>query len=198
MQHTSGSYITGKQLIVNAQIRRVIGVMGFLVLTTAGAFIYIRLPYTPVPITLQTFFVLLSAAFLRKTDAVFTQGLYLGLGAAGLPIFSISQGGLLKLFGPTGGYIVGFVFSVFVVSYLLDYYRKKNSLKFVSTVFFLSLGNCTIYLFGGLWLYLFMHLTVVEVFILGVVPFVFADILKVIFAASIYNLASANIRDMFK
>lgn len=198
MQHTLGSYITGKQLIVNEQIRRVVGIIGFLVLTTAGAFLYIRLPYTPVPITLQTFFVLLSAVFLRKTDAVFTQGLYLGLGAAGLPIFSVSQGGLLKLFGPTGGYIVGFVFAVFVVSYLLDYYRQRNGLKFVSIIFSLSLGNCTIYLFGGIWLYLFMHLTVVEVFILGVIPFVFADILKVIFAASIYSLAGLKIRNMFK
>ncbi len=198
MQQTLAWHLKEKEIIKNKAVIRIIGISCFFVLTAVGAFVYIPLPYTPVPITLQTFFVLLTAMFLRKKDGLLSQSLYVGFGALGLPIFSAAQGGLLKLFGPTGGYIFGFVFSVIVISSLLDYYYRQGRLTFLTTVFTLSCGIVSIYLFGGLWLSFYLHFSPIEVFMLGIAPFVLGDILKVIFAAYIYTKVDTRFKYIFK
>lgn len=194
MQKSVVWHLTEKELFVNNTIKSMVGILSFLILTSVGAFVYIPLVYTPVPVTLQTFFVLLSAAFLKKRDALLTQGLYAGLGTIGLPIFSAGQGGLLKLFGPTGGYIFGFIIAVLVVSTILDFYRQKERLVFLSIVLAMSCGILTIYFFGALWLFLFMHFSLTRALILGVVPFIFGDILKVVSAAYFYQQLKARPR----
>ncbi|RKY37567.1 MAG: biotin transporter BioY [Candidatus Omnitrophota bacterium] len=187
MQWISLKSLFKEELIINKAVIRTIGILVFLWCMAFGAFVYLPLPWTPVPITLQTFFVLLCAVFLRKSDALLTQGLYLGLGAAGLPLFSGAQGGILRLFGPTGGYIIGFSIACVFVRLLLDYCSSKQKTGFVTIFSVMCCGIAVIYLFGILGLIAFTHLSFPKVIIFGVIPFIAGDILKAGAAALVYR-----------
>ena len=114
----------------------------FAVLTAAGA--QIELPNQPVPFTLQTFFVFLAGAILGKRGAAMSMGLYLILGASGLPVFSSGSFGLAKLVGPTGGYLLSFPVAAFAVGYLTrlrsEYWWMLLSM-FVGSFIIFSLGT---------------------------------------------------------
>ncbi|MBI4845930.1 MAG: biotin transporter BioY [Candidatus Omnitrophica bacterium] len=198
MQKSIVGVIARKELIINHELLRAIGIVFFLILTITGAFIYLPLPFTPVPITLQTFCVLLSAAFLKKNDGILSQVIYIGLGAIGLPVFSLAQGGLAKLFGPTGGYILGFVFSAFVLARALEYYRVKTELSFFRVLTAMSLSVAVIYLCGGIWLSFFMKYSFSQVVMLGVMPFIPGETIKVAAAAAIYAKSNSRARYLFQ
>ena len=172
MQNVLRHYIFEKEIIKSVLFIRIIGILTFLFLISLGAFIYFPLPFTPVPITMQTLFVLLCGAFLNKKDGVMAQTIYLGLGAAGVPIFSLAQGGLLKLFGPTGGYLIGFVLATIVIANSMKFFEEKGELSFVHVLFVMSLGILSIYFCGALWLGLFLKFSLKNVFILGILPFI--------------------------
>ncbi len=95
----------------------------FTALTAVGAFISI--PIGPVPITLQSFFVLLSGIILGSKKAMFSQITYLLLGLIGFPIFSGFSGGLQHIFKPSFGFIIGYVAAAYVTGKLTE---KKNGL----------------------------------------------------------------------
>ena len=95
----------------------VLRILLFAALSAVGA--QISIPHQPVPYTLQTFFVLLSGAYLGKRDGAISQTLYLLVGAAGAPVFSGWGFGLARLIGPTGGYLLSFPVASFVVGYLI-------------------------------------------------------------------------------
>ena len=133
---------------------------------------------------------------LRKKDALLTQSLYLGLGAAGLPLFTGLQGGMLKLLGPTGGYIVGFILSAVIVSRIIENSKADNN--FLNSIMAMSLGIVTIYAAGVLWLCFYLNISWMKAFFMGAVPFIAADIIKVIIAAAIYTCAGKRIRTIFK
>ncbi|MCX5726738.1 MAG: biotin transporter BioY, partial [Candidatus Saganbacteria bacterium] len=84
-----------KEIVVSPVACGVIGVFGFIILTAAGAFVRIPLPFTPVPLTLQTFFVLLAGAVLGRKLGLLSQAGYVILGMLGLPIFAGAAGGAL-------------------------------------------------------------------------------------------------------
>ena len=90
-----------KEVILDKTLCRVMGVLTFVILTSLGAFVRIPLPFSPVPITLQTFFVLLSGALLGSNLGTISQLSYLLLGASGLPVFTGAGSGLFYLLGPT-------------------------------------------------------------------------------------------------
>ncbi len=198
MQKQLSWYVLKKDILTDAITRRGVGILAFLMLTIAGAFLYIPLPVTPVPITLQTFFVLLCAAFLNRKDGFFTQGTYVGLGAMGLPVFSGAAGGLLKLFGPTGGYLVGFAACIYVVSALLENFKKKKQLSFPKILFAFSSGIAAIYFCGGLWLAFITKFSFSKVIACGIMPFIGGDVLKVIIAAIIFHKSNSRMRNLFK
>lgn len=140
----------------------------------------IEIPVQPVPFTLQTFFVLLSGAILGKRDGFFSMGLYLILGACGLPVFTGGGFGLMKLLGPTGGYLLAFPIASFVVGYLVSLYKNY---WWVATS--MIVGAFIIFLFGTIQLnYVYLHdwKTSLQS---GLLIFSFWDALKIIAAASI-------------
>ncbi len=96
----------------------------FAALTGVGALIAIPLPFTPVPITLQTFFIFLAGALLGKYLGALSQLIYLLLGVVGLPVFAKGSSGIGALLGPSGGYLVGFIPAAFLVGYLLERREK--------------------------------------------------------------------------
>ncbi len=163
----------------NPSVVRTAGVITFAALTCLGAFIRIPLPFTPVPITLQTFFVLLSGALLGKKYGSYSQILYVTIGSFGLPVFSGGGGGLLYLLGPTGGYLVGFAAASFVTGFLLE---KKRSFLFV--LFSMFAATMLIYLGGVIWLNIISR-SWRQSFFLGISPFIIGDCLKALLAALI-------------
>jgi len=172
-----------RPLLVDARIESALGIALFTLLTALGAFVRIPLPFTPVPVTLQVFFVLLSALMLGRKAAI-SQSLYLALGAAGLPVFTGAGAGLAHLLGPTGGYLFGFVAASYAMGCIARRYRNP-----ADTVLALVLGVAVIYLCGTLQLGLLLHLSPWRAMQLGALPFLAGDLLK---AAAVLALVRAK------
>jgi hypothetical protein len=106
---TYAPQVLATRVLPRSRVATVAAVVGFAVLTAVAAQWWIVLPFTPVPITGQTFAVLLSGAALGWRAGAASQTLYLVMGFAGLPVFTEGASGADKLLGATGGYLVGFV-----------------------------------------------------------------------------------------
>ena len=174
--------LNGKDITVSKSFTRVFLVLSFALMTALGAYIRVPLPFTPVPITLQTFFVILSGAFLGKKLGVASQISYIALGTLGIPVFQGYASGILHLAGPTGGYIVGFVVSAFIVGILTEKNRSFSRI-FMSML----VGLLTIYFFGILWLVIGFRFSIVNALFLGLLPFIPGAIAKLIAASWAYN-----------
>lgn len=164
--------ILTRPIIIDRRLARALGVALFAGLTALGAFVRVPLPFTPVPVTLQVLFVLLSALVLGRSAAL-SQALYLALGAAGLPLFTGAAGGSAHLLGPTGGYLLGFVAAAWVVGSITRKYRNAADM-----VLALIAGVAIIYAAGAVQLGLLLHLGPAEAIQLGIMPFIGADLLK--------------------
>ena len=154
-------------------------VVGFALLTALAAQAVIPLPFTPVPITGQTFTVLLAGAALGGTLGAASMALYLLLGAVGLPFFAEGSSGWEVVRGATGGYLVGFIVAAWVVGKLAE--RRQDRTVATAIPLFL-LGSVVIYLFGVPWLAASLGVSSTEAMELGLVPFIVGDLLKVAIA----------------
>ena len=133
----------------------------------------VQIPLTPVPVTLQTLVLLVMSMFLGWRGALGATSLYLFQGAIGLPVFA-HGGGFIILFGPTGGYLFGFLIASLVVGYLAERgWDKSVVLTFTS----MTIGTLIIYLFGVIWLSYLKDLNTALIF--GLLPFITPDILKI-------------------
>lgn len=145
--------------------------------TGAMAQIKIPLSFTPVPLTGQTFAVLLTGAALGSQRGAVSMMLYLMLGGLGLPFFAGGQSGLAYLSGPTLGYLIGFVMAAWLVGRLTER-GLERSLE-TSLLPFLA-GTVVIYLFGAGWLALLLG--VQKALLFGVLPFIIGDMIKIALA----------------
>ncbi len=138
---------------------------------------YVRIPlfFTPVPLVLQCHVVLLMAACLGAKRGSLATLIVLFLGMSGLPVFAGARPGLLCLMGPTGGYLVGYVCAAFLTGYLFDRMQNQTAAR---TVLSIALGNIVIYFFGASWLSMFLGWS--SSLMLGVIPFLIGDLLKVL------------------
>lgn len=144
----------------------------------------LEIPLQPVPITGQTFGVLLVGALLGSRLGAVTVLTYLAWGAIGLPVFAGGISGLAHLVGPTGGYLVGFVGAAFLVGWLAEHGWDR---RILTTAVAMLLGTILIYLPGIAWLSRFVGWD--RVLELGLAPFVLGDLLKVALAALALPLA---------
>jgi biotin transport system substrate-specific component len=139
-------------------------------------------------VTLQPLAVMLAGAFLgpwRGTAAMF---LYLLEGAAGLPVFTpIGAPGLARLLGPTGGYLMSYPLAAFIIGVLAERGWTKTFKSAVPAFLFTSF---VILFFGGAWMVLGGARTWTEALMLGVLPFLPWDILKILFAASLTSMVA--------
>jgi len=159
----------------------------FAALTGVGSLIAV--PLSPVPITLQTLFVYLAGTVLGSHRGALSQALYLILGSVGLPIFAGGGVGFGTLIGPTGGYLIGFIVSAFVIGKLVEVKKNQN---FTWILLSISIGTLIIYLLGMAQLSLWLRMTLFDAFCIGVLPFLIADALKILLAAlitvKVYNV----------
>jgi len=162
---------------------KVVLVLGFAFLTGLMAQFRFYLPFTPVPVTGQVFAVLLSGVILGKWYGGLSQGLYAGMGAAGVPWFAGMTGGAGILTGVTGGYIVGFIVAAMIIGWFTDRYVRARSFR---NMFVLMItGVAVIYLFGVVQLALVLGVGAQKAIELGALPFIGADIYKALIAAAI-------------
>lgn len=145
----------------------------FAALTAVGGFISI--PFYPVPLTFQVFFVLLSGIILGKRLGALSQIVYIGIGAIGAPIFHNFTGGVGIILGPTGGFLIGFVFGAYMAGFFYEKF-SNNKLRFSSLLFSIA----PIYIIGVLWLSFITNMTISKAILVGGVPFIPGDIVKVI------------------
>jgi len=134
------------------QAGRAAGILAFALLTALGAFVRIPLPFTPVPITLQTFFVLAAGIYLGGRDAALSQVGYLALGAVGLPVFSGGGAGFGHLLGATGGYLIAFPLAAAFVGAALrpgDSVVRATAVCVLATLLILALGAVGLAAFLG-------------------------------------------------
>ncbi len=145
----------------------------------------IVLPWTPVPITLQTLGVLLSGVLLGRNWALITIVIYLALGTAGLPWFTGWGSGTAHLAGPTGGYLIGFGLAALFVGHFTDKFvkaRRFSALFGLMTIASLIL----IYVPGVIWLKLALgSVTWGEALNMGAWPFIAGDMVKVLLASGL-------------
>jgi biotin transport system substrate-specific component len=164
--------------------------VGIACVTGLLAQIRVLLPWSPVPVTGQTFAVLLAGVLLGRWWGGISLAIYAGLGVAGLPWFSGWSGGVGYLAGPTGGYIIGFILAALFLGYFTDKYIRSRS--FVSMLALMLFANFVlIYVPGLLQLGLWVNLvkgepvTFTTLLGMGAVPFIAGDITKAVMAAAI-------------
>lgn len=161
-------------------------VVGFALVTAVAAQISITLGFTPVPLTGQTFAVLLAGSVLGVRRGVASQGLYWVMGLIGLPFYAGGEGGWSSGTGATLGYFVGFMVAAAIVGYLAERRQDRN---FVSSMSAMAMATVAIYACGTAWLT--VHLGIpfasgeTNALSLGVTPFLVGDVLKMALAGAI-------------
>ncbi|MFH1201685.1 MAG: biotin transporter BioY [Candidatus Omnitrophota bacterium] len=191
-----------REITQSRLINNILGMAIFIVLTSLGAFVRIPLGFSPVPLTLQTFFVLLSGAVLGPNLGLLSQGGYIFLGALGLPIFTRASSGFFYLFGPTAGYLWGFVLASFITGNLVKHhplraFNKTGDLNFWTIFIYMIIGDAILLTSGGLWLFAALKFNLWQAIFLGVLPFIPGDIIKAIAAAHLYRKIQARTREIF-
>ncbi len=173
-------------------VRQLMLVVAFSLLTALAAQVVIPLPWTPVPITGQTFAVLLTGALLGSRMGALAMIFYLIEGASGLPFFRSGQGGFhYLLFSPTAGYLFSYPLAAFLTGWLAERGWDRGYLKAAGAM---GLGSLVILLCGWSWLALLYAPSALAAWRLGVEPFLLGDLVKIALAAAVLPTGWAILR----
>lgn len=157
-----------RMMIVTALFAAIIGVLA-----------QVTIPLPLVPITGQTLAIGLAATILGARYGTMSIVVYLGIGAVGIPVFAQMSGGLGSLFGPTGGYLFGFIPTAFIIGY----YLEKTSFTVMNAIIANIIGMFVALTFGTVWLKIFAELTWTGAFVGGFLPFLLVGVIKAVLAA---------------
>ncbi len=159
----------------------------FACLTALGASIRLYFPFTPVPLTLQVFFVLISGLILGKWYGGLSQVFYVGMGVAGIPWFTAQS----ALTGVTGGYLVGFILAATIIGWFSHKYLQTRNILGMTLLMFTAVT--VIYTCGALQFSWILHTNFPETLSLAVLPFIGKDILTALTVASLgYGIMPKN------
>jgi len=167
-----------QDVVVDRRARLAVGVVAFALATVFGAQIAVPVPFTPVPITLQTLFVILAGVVLGPRAGAASMALYVGMGALGAPVFSNGGAGLPWLLGPTGGYLLSYPASAFVAGWVAG---RDGSMPRICAG--LTLGVLVQYACGLAQLAALTGQPFGAVLAMGATPFLFGDAVKIATAA---------------
>jgi biotin transport system substrate-specific component len=183
------------------RVFRVLAMLLVTALTAVAAQVSVPLPFTPVPFTLQPMVVLIGGAALGARLGMASQVLYLAIGMAGFPVFAVSPlpQGILRLLGPTGGYLMSYPFAAFLTGALAERGYDRN---YRTSVLAMAAGLAVIFAFGVAWLAWFTRPVPAGLdgaLRTGLYPFIPADVVKICLAAgvmpSIWALLGRKSRD---
>lgn len=138
----------------------------------------LSIPVSPVPISLGFLGIYFVVSVLGMRLGTVSVLLYILLGLAGIPVFTGFAAGPGKLFGPTGGYIIGYIPMALICGFFAEKYSRSLLLYLLGMI----LGTAACYFFGTLWLAYQMHLTILQALMLAVVPYLPGDFIKLIIA----------------
>ncbi len=173
-------------VIPSARSRDVALVVGGALLTAACAQISIPVPGDPVPITGQTFAVMVCGAGLGAVRGSAAMALYWLLGLVGLPFYADGDGGVHAAFGATGGYLIGFMVSAYIVGRLAEARLDRQPLKALPLF---AVGQLVIFAIGVPWLAVNQELSMGDAIALGVAPFILGGLIKAAAAAALLSSA---------
>lgn len=142
------------------------------VLCVLGPF---SVPLGPVPLSLAPLCILLAVYILGAARGTAACLIYLIMGAVGLPVFSGFSGGLARIAGPTGGYLIGYIFLALIAGWFIGHFREKIWLQFLG----MCLGMAVLYAFGTVWLAHVTGMSFTEALAAGVLPFIAGDLIKI-------------------
>ena len=151
----------------------------FAALTAVGA--YMALPIGPVPVVMQNLFVFLAGLILGGRWGLVSVGIYLLAGALGLPVFAGGSGGIGRFFGPTGGYLVGYLPAVFLIGWI----AHKTGRRPLGDILAMLCGAAVLYACGIAWLKVVTGLPWAKALAAGMLPFLPGDALKIAVAVPI-------------
>jgi len=174
---------------IDHRVRDILLVVTGSLFVAGMAQVRIPLPFTPVPITGQTFAVLVVGASLGSRRGAASLALYLLLGVLGLPFFAGGASGLAVLLGPTGGYLVGFVVASSLVGLLA---ARGFDRRIPGALLAFLAGEIVIYLFGVAWLS--VYLGIQHAIVAGLLPFLIGDAIKLVAAGLVLPAAWALVK----
>ena len=167
----------------NRTFRLVLTAM-FAAILAVASWISVPLPFTPVPINLATLAVTLTGALLGSRYGSLSVIIYLLLGAVGVPVFAGFTGGLGHIAGPTGGYIVGYLTSVFICGLVIEL-TGKDDVKWWTTAIAAVLGTFSCYVLGTIWFIVLTNNTLAASMTMCVLPFLPGEVFKLVAASVI-------------
>jgi biotin transport system substrate-specific component len=172
--------LPARRLGVNEKVRDAVAVVGFALLTALAAQVKFHLGFTPVPITGQTFAVLLAGGTLGMARGASSQVLYWSMGLIGFPFFAGGESGWDAGTGTTMGYLAGFIVAAALVGYMAERQADRN---LVTSLAAMTMGSVVIYAMGALWLAFDLGIPVADgdksALALGVTPFLAGDAVKI-------------------
>lgn len=180
-QASSASRLSTQSLVLTALMTAV---------TCILAPMSIPIPFSPVPLTLTNFVLEISIFLLGWKKATASFIIYLLLGLCGLPVFSGFSGGVGKFAGPTGGYLIGFIFLTVIGGLFAEHFHWKRSACTVGMV----LGMAVTYAFGTAWLCLQLNLSLTAGLFTGVIPYLPGDAVKIALAVAFGPVLKKRVR----
>lgn len=158
----------------------------------------LQLPFSPVPISLTNLAIYFSVYILGMRRGTISYLVYLLLGLVGLPVFSGFTSGPAKLLGPTGGYLIGFIFMALIYGYCVDRWNGQVVISFIGMI----AGSAVYYLFGTLWLAYQMSkgsgqtlaAALPAAFAAGVLPFIVVDFAKMVLTLLVGSRVRVRVR----
>ncbi len=165
------------------KVKRITRISIFISLMCATAYIPppIPIPFSPSLITMQTVIVNVMALTLTPADALTGMLIYFFIGMAGLPVFSGGMNGLYKIFGPSGGYVIGMIFAVWLMSLLKG--KKNNYIRYLLVT--IVVGIPVIYFCGMISTAIYIKQDFLTLLAASTLPFLFGDLLKCVLSAYI-------------
>ncbi len=170
--HSPNNNLSNMNISITTKNMAMVGLMTALICILAP--FSLSIPISPVPISLATMAIYFAIVVLGMKLGSLSVTLYLLLGLAGLPVFSGFSGGAGKLFGPTGGYLIGYLFMAFICGFFIDHWRSNIPV----TLLGMLLGTTVCYLFGTAWLAYQLSLPFYRALMLGVIPYIPGDLIK--------------------
>jgi biotin transport system substrate-specific component len=162
--------VAAEQTLVTRRVESLKVVLGMLILFAGSQ---IAIPLEPVPITFQTVAVMLIGLLYSRREALSSVILYLALGGMGLPMFQGFEGGISHLYGPTAGYLIGFIASVYVMATLREYFELQS---FLGILFNCIVGTLIVFVFGLSWLAYIIGFK--DAITFGLMPFIIPGAIK--------------------
>jgi len=157
-------------------------IIGASILIALSAQFAFNVPFSPVPITGQTFAVILTGALLGSKRGGFAVVIYLLEGISGVPVFAQAQSGIIHLFGPTGGYLLGFIPAAYVTGLMAESGWGKT---ITSALGMMTCGTILIFIFGLSWLKLLFGNN--NVLVIGLYPYMTGAVIKIVLSATIFR-----------